>query len=758
MTPQRHARIQEIFEAALDFSPDAREIFVADACGSDSELRAAVTRLLSVATDDATVISSRVMECPQCGRCFDGPIGCCPADSEPLEPALPGSRQIDGKYQIERTLGRGGMGAVFLTTHTSLDKRFALKVILSHGAIPAAYTRRFETEARILGRLRHTNIVSVTDYGVDPREGGTPYLVMEYLEGETLRDHLEERNALSAREALPLLYALAAAIDHAHGLNIVHGDLKPPNVILSHADGRVTAKVLDFGLAQLSPDEPSLMSAGSPTAHTNAGTIRGTPGYMAPELLRAEPLSNASDLFAFGVMIYEMLTGSLPFGRRFEELSERMLTPPKPPSQFDSGLPPQVDAPILQLLDPDPKRRPALATTAVREVESALLTARQQEWRSRETPRRALIASVAAALILTLVVTVSRSDFLVSLEEGTADLRIACISPKPPDPRLLVVSVDQPALDEDRRPLAAWGPEFAGQVERMFTNGARAVAIDLLLPPSWGEIAGFRQLLQRYSGRLVLGIYSAPSGELVGAESVGRLSAMLLGPDRYAKLFGFVNLEERPDGVIRRASYSYLDREQKWRPSLAWAAVQSASLAPSPSPPGPVWIDFSARAKEVSSMSWKDVDRAVADHSFRGRLVLIGASFPGSGDDLRVPAFYSEGLISGVKLHALIANTFLSPEPIRDAPHWTWLAPVYAAAAAILFVGLRLHRPVWLTIAGAAVFTAYAAVAFVAVVSIHVMVPLAAPEITIILAVLSSLLLKSRLSPYPVSFGQGEQS
>jgi len=164
--------------------------------------------------------------------CLDDNRRCCPFDGNPLEQPFQGSNLIDGKYRLERELGQGGMGAVYLALHEGLGKHFALKLIHSYSGNLGEISQRFKIEARALGKLKHPNIVEVTDYGVDPRNGGLPYLVMEYLVGETLRERRRRSPALSFAELLRILEQAAEGIDWAHKHGVLHCDLKPGNVLL----------------------------------------------------------------------------------------------------------------------------------------------------------------------------------------------------------------------------------------------------------------------------------------------------------------------------------------------------------------------------------------------------------------------------------------------------------------------------------------------------------------------------------------------
>ncbi len=221
---------------------------------------------------------------------------------------------IDGKYRLDALLGQGGMGKVFRATHLQLKKTFALKVMLFDVARDADERRnrlaRFKREAEALARISHPNIVMVTDFGA-LGEDQLPYIVMEFIEGVTLRDRCREAGPLPLDFALEVTRQICAGLHTAHTQGIIHRDLKPENVMLqSLPDGSVLARVLDFGIAKLAPEggeKSETLTRESPGIGSP-----GTPKYMAPEQILGQPIDARADVFAINLMLYEMLAGSLP--------------------------------------------------------------------------------------------------------------------------------------------------------------------------------------------------------------------------------------------------------------------------------------------------------------------------------------------------------------------------------------------------------------------------------------------------------------
>ena len=313
-----------------------------------------------------------MMECPRCGRCEEADVAVCPADGAALKPG-PTPRVIENKYRIEQLLGRGGMGAVYRARDMRLDRLVAVKVVRPELLEDQDARRRFRREAQIVARLQHPGIVSIFDFGT--LTGGGAYLVMELVRGEDLRRVLHREGRLEPARAVKILTAVCAAIDAAHHEGVLHRDLKPENILLPGGD--IEAKVLDFGVAKLVADadrsSPEDTTGETLATLTIAGTIVGTPAYMAPEQLGALPLDPRTDVFALGVIAYEMLSGDLPFSRG--SLTEVILAQSRgaqPLTERDADIPVALDRAVRRALDLTPEDRPATPHAFALEVAQAL--------------------------------------------------------------------------------------------------------------------------------------------------------------------------------------------------------------------------------------------------------------------------------------------------------------------------------------------------------------------------------------------------
>ena len=249
-------------------------------------------------------------ECDTCGRCFDGTVETCPDDHLPLT-MVAGSLLLNERYRLERRLGRGGMGVVYAAVDAVLERPVAVKLIRDDGVGPLDLAARFREEARTAAGFAHPHVVRVYDFGVDRFR--RPFLVMELLEGETLRQRLVSGGPLSASDALQILRGVCTALSAAHARGLIHRDLKPENIFLQrHATG-VIPKVLDFGLAKAFDERwPLERSTG---AASSAGLLVGTLEYMSPEQVAGDDVNPAWDVWALAVTAYEMLTGNHPSRR-----------------------------------------------------------------------------------------------------------------------------------------------------------------------------------------------------------------------------------------------------------------------------------------------------------------------------------------------------------------------------------------------------------------------------------------------------------
>jgi eukaryotic-like serine/threonine-protein kinase len=262
---------------------------------------------------------------------------------------LRAGRRITPNIELVRELGSGGMGCVWLAHHEGLDIDVAVKFIGPvAGKRAQARVRRLAREAKLAARVRSQHVVAVYDTGVT--DDGVAYIVMERLEGETLADQLAREGQLSVDEVVRLVRHVAAALSVAHERGVVHRDIKPANLFLTRSGERVTAKVLDFGLAK-----PTRL--GAETNITRAGQLPGTPQYMSPEQLRrGRPADAMSDLWALAVVAYECLTGGLPFEGGVAAGLELV-----PARKRRPGLPPAIDEWLARALAADPKARFASA-------------------------------------------------------------------------------------------------------------------------------------------------------------------------------------------------------------------------------------------------------------------------------------------------------------------------------------------------------------------------------------------------------------
>jgi serine/threonine-protein kinase len=303
------------------------------------------------------------------------------------ERVLPGTR-----YRVLRKIGEGAMGHVFEAEHIDLGRRVAIKVLAAHHATSSDYAARFRREARALSRLSHPNLVTLHDFG--QATDGRLYCAMEFLEGETLDRSLERDGAMSWRDALQLGAQAASALREAHRVGIVHRDLKPSNLFLCQ-DG--TLKLLDFGVARKADE------GADPGSDVSSFTLFGTPEYMAPEQVSSGKVDERVDVYALACVLYEMVTGRLPFvaDSTVALLDAKTKQDAEPPRDRapSRGIPAEVDRLIVRALARSPEKRTATAAQLLAEILTALDAPERKRRQRRTVGRVAIFASLAGAIL-----------------------------------------------------------------------------------------------------------------------------------------------------------------------------------------------------------------------------------------------------------------------------------------------------------------------------------------------------------------------
>ena len=432
-----HRRVSDVFDAALELDPSARTAFLDDACRDDAEVRREVEGLLAA---------------------FDG------ARTDALFPPLVRAEdaatlavgQRVGPYTLVRQIGEGGMGVVFEATREDVGKVVALKLV-RHGRLASAeHLRRFRLEQRVLARLEHANVARLLDAGVT--DSGLPYLVMEYVDGQPIDRHCDAHR-LTVEQRLSLFGQVCDAVQYAHRHLVVHRDLKPSNISVT-SDGLV--KLLDFGIAALLADDGSADGRA-----TRTGLAMLTPEYAAPEQVSGGAVTTASDVYALGLLLFELLTGQRPFRREHRSPHELLRAiceeEPEPPSravlergpaalrtglaepntpaaiadarrtrplQLSRRLAGDLDTIVLRALRKEPERRydsvQALHEDVERHLAGLPVRARGDSpwYRSRKFVRRHR-AGVAAAVLLVLTLTAGVVATAVQARRAEAERAIA---------------------------------------------------------------------------------------------------------------------------------------------------------------------------------------------------------------------------------------------------------------------------------------------------------------------------------------------
>jgi serine/threonine-protein kinase len=333
----------------------------------DSHLGSGLIAQQPTPAPNETVAVTKV--CPQCGGEYETSDRFCPKDGSPLRPKSGGDplvgRVIADRYLILARLGEGGMGRVYLAEHVKMNRQCAIKVMNPSLVSDSESSQRFAREASNAARILHPNVAAVFDYGEADK---VVYLVMEYVDGESLSSILQKDGALDPRRAIDLARQVADGLHAAHELGIVHRDLKPDNVIVTrNRAGKEIAKVVDFGIAKAMNDSKE-------DALTKSGLVIGTPEYMSPEQLLGDPVDARTDVYALGCILFQSLTGNAAFAADTrEQMIRRRLHEPAPHIRdLIPALPARLDTLIVHMLARSPGDRVASAAEARDQLDPAL--------------------------------------------------------------------------------------------------------------------------------------------------------------------------------------------------------------------------------------------------------------------------------------------------------------------------------------------------------------------------------------------------
>jgi Tol biopolymer transport system component len=479
VTPERLSQIEELYHLAREREPGQRAAFLAGACQDDEDLRREVESLLASEPSGACFLDEPVMR--QAAGTFASQ-----QSSSQLRFA-PGLEL--GPYVIEAHLGAGGMGEVYRAKDKRLHRTVALKVLPKRLADTLGLRQRLEREAKAISSLNHPHICTLYDIG---RQGEIDYLVMEFLEGDTLAQRLK-RGALPLSEVLELAIQIASALAAAHAAGIVHRDLKPGNIMLTKSG----AKLLDFGLAKVRAAEALAGAAMSSPAEpiTTTGTVVGTAQYMSPEQIQGREADARSDLFAFGATLYEMLTGKRAFAgqSQFAVVSAILEKEPEPVRDLQPLTPPALERVVRRCLAKDPEKRWQNTSDLeselrwIVEASGTRFTAAGSEAVARGRKRELLYGALAVIFLLAAILSAASHWRLARTPARAISSEIT-----PPDKVRFISYIvgGEPRLSPDGRALAFSGADENGKtmlwVRSLDSREARALpGTDEALDPFW---------------------------------------------------------------------------------------------------------------------------------------------------------------------------------------------------------------------------------------------------------------------------------
>ncbi len=329
--------------------------------------------------------------CPTCHSSYPSDFTLCPRDGAGLVEVgvWTEGTVVRGKYRILSKVGQGGMGAVYKALHLRFDELRALKVMSPELASDPLFIKRFEHEAVITRKLQHPNAVRVDD--IDEGEDGRPFIVMEFIEGQSLKKRIQDQSPLPVTRVCSIIKQVASALDAAHRLGMVHRDIKPDNIVLVESPEGEQAKVLDFGIAKV---KEARLGRTAGTTLTGTGVVIGTPQYMSPEQAmgkRGDELDARSDIYSLGIVMYQMLTRQLPFKAEttMEMILAHLHTPPTPIRALrpDLQIPESTARVVMKCLEKDRDLRPPSARALIDELERAEKESARRLADTRQAPQ-----------------------------------------------------------------------------------------------------------------------------------------------------------------------------------------------------------------------------------------------------------------------------------------------------------------------------------------------------------------------------------
>jgi serine/threonine-protein kinase len=395
MTPERWQKVQQILAEAAAVPPESKNAFLEEACRGDRDLRAEIESLLS----SVGRASPDFLESPA----IDAVPELSPSGPKAAAPSISRGARL-GHYEVLGLLGSGGMGEVYRARDERLKRDVAIKVLPQSVAGDPEALARFEREALAVAALSHPNILAIYDFGT---QDGTAYAVTELLEGESLSAKLAS-GPIPAKQAIDYALQISKGLVAAHERGVVHRDLKPDNVFVGK-DGFV--KILDFGLAKRVEEAPPGQKTSAPTGsgHTTPGTVMGTAGYMSPEQVRGLPVDHRSDIFSFGTILYELVSGRKAFKRETASDTMAAIMRDEPPELSESGrcVPVVLDHIVKRCLEKDRDSRFQSArdiTIALSEASDSTASVKSGAQTAATAPRRKGRLRIAAAVIAVLAV------------------------------------------------------------------------------------------------------------------------------------------------------------------------------------------------------------------------------------------------------------------------------------------------------------------------------------------------------------------